>query len=135
MQNDLENQDTLITWTLTVQLVPMSLYYTGSTILVSLNIAHFYKLQFEIFTHFIGFADSKDITNNTVPLSQDFRILYTSSILAFSQWPIISLISSGWGSSHTCRQTLPLHRDHVMLVGNHLLEHIIRIDMTKPSMC
>ena len=41
-------------------------YYTGSTILVSLNIAHFYKLQFEIFTHFIGFADSKDITNNTL---------------------------------------------------------------------
>ena len=66
---------------------------------------------------------------------EDFRILYTSSILAFSQWPIISLISSGWGSSHTCRQTLLLHRDHVTLLGNHYLEHIIRIDMTKSSVC
>ena len=76
------------------------------------------------------------ISTAAYPLShKDFRILYASSILAFSQWPIISLISSRWGSSHTCRQPLLLHRDHAMLMRNHYLEHIIRIHMTKSSVC
>ena len=118
----------------------MSSYYTGSTILVSLNIAHLDNLQFEILTRFIGYADSEDITNNTdcsiIPFVPR-RFQNFVRIINISLFTVVNrLLDQQWvGLIIYLQATTSNTQGSCDVGGNHYLEHIIRINMTKSSMC